>query len=356
MAKFYNLDKAGFGGNHSTWWYWKSLVSAGATVTASGSGTGGSYSAAGDVYDPAGGNPYNSTAGVASGKLGSGVGTEPWMAAPRGWNLLTLQDGSQLCISRTSGAGDGNDGYWNFEFFPNGDAILVGCNANTAPTTATSGKVRVLHGGTMNGVGVLLFSAGTIGTRSHAMANGTASPAGGYTSAIIEICPPNTLAGYFALDALLQAKSDLFQPGPPSPAPGKVPYVLVGYGGATGLDTTVIGTSSATGAAPAPYPFVLMDFNGGSESWDRVTYTYHVQSGGTLHIPNSGGAPAAGQPDVPIVVCQRLHGGILGISDLFEWQATSRSYPDRDAALTGFYVGQVFAKILDGVTVPSAVP
>jgi len=236
-------------------------------------------------------------------------------------------------------------------YAPNGD-ILQGASATTvAPSTATT-MIRTLYG-TINGAGMSNLSVGTIATRSFAMADGTASPAGGYTSCVIEIEPTNSLGGVFFIDALIQAKSDLFQP-----APGKIPYVFFANSDLDSLSTDItdgISPVPIVGIAKGQYPTALVDFGGGGESWDKVSYLSY-RDASSISIPNGGGAPAAGQPDVPILVNQRLHGGLLGVSSLFEWQSSPQVYPDRDAGLTGFYIGEVFAKILDGVTVPTAVP
>jgi hypothetical protein len=346
MATAYNLDKAGFGGNHSMWWLIRALLTSGCTCFASGSGTAGRYRA-GNVFDLAAGqNPWNYSAATGTAKLNSGDTTEPWCSSALAWIGLTLLDGSQLIIQRGSTGFDAGDAYWSMGWAPNGDWILAGAAKNVCPSTTTSGKLRWLRGAA-NGAGINAMSAGTVATRTFAFAKDVASSAGRYTWGVVEIKPSNLLSGVFCCDALTQAKSDMFR------GAGKVACVFLAE--IAGLTTAELSAGNAVGAAGGSNPQALIDFGGGTESWDTVPYLYQYEAGGKA-IPNSGGAPAAGQPDVPIVVVGRLHGGLLGISDLFLWQSTARVYPDYDTAITGFYIGDVFVKMLDGATVPSAVP
>lgn len=357
MAKHRYTDKLGWGGNFSTWYYWHALVDAGAVVVASGSGTGGTYSAVGDVFDPAV-NPFHFSDAAGLAKLLSGAGTEPWCSAARAWVLLTLQDGAQLIIQHSSTASDAGDASWNIGYAPNGDWILAGCNTNTCPSTTTSGKFRWLRG-SANGAGSAAFSAGTIVTRSHAMADDTPSAAGFFSSIVVEIEPANALGGLLALDALNQAKSDLFQGG------SKVAQVFWTTALGTGLTSTgYMSPAPAAGAAAGDYPQALVDFGGGSESWDTVAYApvYFYASGGYLVLyPGNAGSPAAGQPDMPPVCGSHVHGGMFGVSDLFAWEATNRNYPDQDTNQYGCYLGDVFLVELTGDSVAggaavSAVP
>lgn len=355
MAKHRHTDKAGFGGNHSTWWLIQALIDAGCTVAASGSGTGGTYSAAGDVFDPAA-NPYNYGSAAGLAKLASGAGTEPWCSAVRAWILLTLLDGSQLIIQRGTTTNDSGDAHWNIGWAPNGDWTIAGCNTNTCPSATASGKLRWLRGAA-NGAGSTAFSAGTISTRSHAMADDTASAAGQYSWIVVEIEPANQLGGVLACDAFNQAKSDLMQ------GAGKVPLVFWTTANAVamaGSYSSYMSMQPAIAAAAGDFPQALVDFGGGSESWDTVTYHDVGDAVGVMY-PANAGAPAAGQPDEPIQIGSRLHGGFFGFSDLFAWVATARSYPDQDTSQYGIYMTNVFVMELVGDAVAggaavSAVP
>ena len=334
-------NKSGMGGNITNWWLHRTIISAGGVVAASGSGTGGSYSAVGDVFDPAGGNPYNYTNGAASGKLGSGAGTEPWVGAPLAWILIDYMDGSQLLIQRDSGVGDSSDDEWTYALFPDGDADLTPCNANTAPSAAVGGNLRVLKG-TINGVGDSLYAHGTKANLTHVAVDDAPSAAGAYGICLVEFITPNTLNGVFIRDDLQQVKSTLITAQPQS-------WLI--RRGSTSLASTVLFSKSVTDL----YSNAWVDFGGGTELWDAAPYYRPEDNLGVALYPSNAGSSAIGQSDHPIDVGNATHGGFFGLSRWFKWQAVTRNYPDTNVALTDWYINDVAVSMGDGVTVPGVI-
>ena len=336
-----NINKAGLGGNHVMWWLKKTLTDAGHSVTASGSGTSGTYSAVGDVFDPAGGNPYQTSLGIASGKLGSGAGTEPFCAAAKAWFLITMLNGHQWLFQRDSGAADTDDDEWTIAFDPGGGFNLAGCAAAIAPSLP-AGTAPKLFCGTINGAGVALFAAGGTADMIHVMADDAPNSDGEYSVALVEFIAPNTLKGVFIIDAVNQRKSDLWA--------ACAQIMVVGTGSA------VLVLNLANPTATYNYPMALVDYGGGSQAWRGATYFKLDNGTGGVLYPAGAGVPSAGQPDMPIIVGFPAHGGMGGVSDLMLWQAATRVYPDTNVALTGWYIGDVLLMIGDGATAPTAIP
>lgn len=336
-------NQAGLGGNHFVWWLYKTWVTAGCTVHSSGSGTGGTYSGAGggDVFDPAGGNPMQYSVGAASGKLGSGAGTEPWVGAPRAWLVISYLDGTQWLFQRDIGALDTDDDEWIIAWAPGG-FNLAGCNANTAPAVAAAGTLR-LFCGTINGAGQSMYATGGTANMIHIAVDDVASPDGRYGCMAMEFVNPNTLKGVFFIDDLRQAKSDLFLP---------MAQVMGCGGGAVNCFTA---DYLARPNAAVNYPRAVVDYGGGGESFDPAAYLRLVDFLGNVIYPNAGGTPAAGQPDFPMIAEYHLHGNVFGMSRWFKWQAQTQTYPDTNVALTEWYVGHVAVAIGDGVTIPAGI-
>ena len=318
------------------------MKQAGWTVTASGSGTGGSYSAVGDVFDPAGGNPYQYTLGVASGKLGSGVGTEPWIAAPSAWIVLRSPGGAsdgEVLFQRDTGAADSSDDEWICAWAPNGDFNLAGCAANIAPNATVSGSLQVIRG-TINGVGSSICQVGGLANVITVAADDTASSAGSYGVFMLEVVSPQTTKSAFFIDDGSQVKSDLITPHPKA----------IFFGPAL----TEMGLYTEAGTSD--YPGTFVDLGGGGESWRGAPYCAYRSSGGSL-IPGSGGSPVAGQPDAPILVGNRTHGGVFFVSRWLQWAATAQAHPNQDTGLTGVFIDDVFIQDLgDGLTTFTGAP
>jgi hypothetical protein len=334
MTLHFNLNKSGLGGNHTMWWLWQTLVDAGHTVRASGSGTGGTYSALGDVFDPVN-NPYDYTSGVASGQLGTGAGNEPWCAAPLCWILITMLDGTEWLFQRDSGSAITDDDEWTIAFSPAGLFNLAGCAANIAPTAAD----QHVFFGNINGAGFSLFQTGGLVNLTHVVADDIPNSDGFYGFRMIEMISPNALNGFFIVDKGAQRKSDLM---------AAMPIVFHIGKSATGLDDSDISSAGTC-------PLALVDYGGGTELWDDAIYHVIYGSTGNLY-PDSAGAPALGQPDHPITVGNRGHGGMFFLSECMKWQATARSYPDTNVALTDWFVGDVALTMGDGVSTPTAIP
>lgn len=369
MANHRYTDQLGRGGNFSTWWFIRALIDAyeaihgaNSCVVASGSGTGGRDLITGvdpgpnfNVFDPTN-NPYYYTDPAGTAKLNTGDGTEPWCSAPRAWIVLKLLGAGQIVLQHSSTGSDAGDASWNWGYAP-GSWSLAGCNANTCPVDATvPGQYRWLRG-SANGAGSAVLSAGSIVTRTSAMARDVASSAGAYSAIVEEIEPANAHGGIMAIDALTSAKCDIFRN-----VHSKVFWATNQT--TTFNSMTYMSPASAVGAGAGDYPQALLDFGGGTVSWDTVSYCPVLENASGAYLtlyPGQAGAPAAGQNDVAPQVSSRLHGGWIGFSDLFRWAATLRPYPDQDNNQYGFYHTNVFFHEITGDSVAggaavSAVP
>jgi hypothetical protein len=253
--------------------------------------------------------------------------------------MLDMPDGSQLII-QGEGWGGNWDEYWNIIYAPNGDFILAGCAANICPSATTSGKIINLLG-TPNGNGVSVCSGSATANLTQCVMEDAPDADGCYPFIVMEFIAPNDLKFALMIDTFTQRKSDLM-------AAHARTYLAVTDSGIGVLTRTRLDGSSWS---PATY----IDFGGAGEAWAWARYPAISMDGGYLY-PGSAGYPAAGAPDHPIDIGNRTHGGEFGLSALLKWQATSRNYPDTNAAKTEWYVEDVVIAMGDGVTDPLAIP
>jgi len=348
MALVTRLNVSGTGGNHTTWWAIRTLLDAGWTAVQSGSGTGGTYSAVGNVFDlGVGQNPFIYSLGVASGKLASGAGTEPWCAAVRAWIVLRAPapDGAELLIQRGTGANDAGDANWNIIEAPGG-FNFAGCNANTAPAAAATPGQWYRYGDTNpDSAGAACFSSGAVNNLFSVSAENAASvpghvgAVGRYGFCLVNFTAGNALNRMWCRDPIVPTYMDLAAPLP-------VRYYL--------------GTTShhADGAAPTLNWRRIHDFGGGGMAVVSAANCRVSTSAGTLIYPDNAGVPAAGQPDMPGII-GTLTGaaGFVGFSSMTVTAARIRAYPDNSVNRLWWYLGSdgIAVRIGDGITLPGSI-
>jgi hypothetical protein len=327
-----DLNRGGLGGNFTTWYLWQQFLAAGYSIDASGSGTGGVYSAVGDVFDPVG-NPVIGAAVV----IGVGIGSESW-GAQRCWALFTALDGSQLVIQRGNTAGNAGDDEWCYSYSPDGVFNLGAANANTAPVAADQRDLW----GTLNAVWPSIHQVGNVANMIHVAVDDALSVQGFSGFLCVELVNPNALKAVVMVDDLTQVPSGgLFS------AHAKAFHVATGVGQ---LLANIIGN-------PASAPYALVDKGGGTESWDRVPYNVVIDSvGGSQLYPGGGLAPSSGEVPAPIFVGDPTHGGFGGLSRWLSWPAMIRVYNDRSNAEDRWYIEDAqLIGLPDGATIPSTI-
>ena len=270
------LNRAGLGGNYTTWYLWNEMIAAGYTVDGSGSGVGG-VTAMADVFQHA----TNPMIGGAVAAIGVGVGAEDW-GNGQCWIALTAPDGTQIVIQRDVGIGNNFDDEWCYYYSPGGVLNFGAATATVAPIAADG---RDLFG-TINAAWPQIHGVGNVANMIQIAVDDSLSPAGFSGLFCKEFITPNILRSAVMIDDLRDVPSgSLFAPH------AKCFLVDTGAGA---LSTAVI--SSNINA-----PVALVDYGGGGESWDVVPYCSIVDSVGTLY-PGGGGVPTSGEVPFPIPV------------------------------------------------------
>lgn len=325
------LNQGGLGGNYTTWYLWNLMVTAGYTVLGSGSGTGGVWSVNNDVFQ----HSTNPMIGANVAAIGVGIGSEDW-GNGLCWIALKAPDGSHIVIQRDAAFGNSFDDEWCYYYSPGGLLNFGAAAPAVAPTAADGHDLW----GTINVAHPQIHGTGNVANLIHLAIDDSLSVAGFSGLCCLEFVTINALRSVVMVDDLASVPSGgLF-------APHAKAFQL--KTGATGLD---YGTLFGVGSAPE----MLVDYGGGSQSWDNVPYTICSDSGGWLY-PGSGGAPSSGEVPIPIIVGGRTHGGFAGLSRWLRWQAVTRPYNDRSTAEDLWYVGDVEVQDLpDGVTIPGTI-
>jgi hypothetical protein len=327
-----NLNQGGLGGNYTTWYLWNEMLNAGHVVVSSGSGVGGAYSAAADVYDHA----INPVIGANVTQIGVAIGSEHW-GNQRCWVLLEAPDGTQIVIQRGNTVGNAGDDEWAYSYSPGGIFSMAAANNQTAPVAPDQRDLV----GTLNAVWPSYHQVGNVANLIHIAVDDALSPEGFSGFICVEFVTVNKLYSMCMVDDLRSVPSGgLF-------APHAKTFHFVGNGAAIVTQGVMSSTVNA--------PIALVDYGGGTESWDVVPYHLITDSAGTLY-PGAAGAPTSGEVPVPMFVGGRTHGGFGGLSRWLEWQAVTRPYNDRSTAEDRWYIDDVEVKVLpDGVTIPNTI-
>jgi len=324
------LNRAGLGGNYTTWYLWNTMIAAGYTVDGSGSGVGG-VTALADVFQHA----TNPMIGGAVAAIGVGVGNEDW-GNGQCWIALTKPDGTQIVIQRDVGIGNNFDDEWCYYYSPGGVLNFGAATATVAPIAADG---RDLFG-TINAAWPQIHGIGNVANLIQIAADVALSPAGFSGSICLEFLTVNALRSVVMVDDLRNVPSGgLYAPH------AKSFHVTTGVGE---LGSNIIGNVASC-------PFTLVDYGGGGEAWDRTPYHLIQDAGGTLY-PGAGGVPTSGEVPFPLPVGLRTHGGFGGLSRWLRWQSFTRPYNDRSTAEDLWYVEDVEVQDLpDGVTIPAGI-
>lgn len=333
MTIYRRLNQAGEGGNFTTWWLIKTMLDAGWTVLASGSGTGGLYDSS-NVFDLAQ-TPKN---GNSLDPNGVGIGSEPW-GYRNCWVLFEDPSGNrQYVFQRNNSAGWGYDSTWYFSYSPSGvfgvgQTAGVDWDEDTAPTASDI---------------VSLYNAGSqiwwndTPTLTHVAADDTPSPNGEYGVLCLEIRPTNVLSGYFVIDDLRNA-------------PSTHPHALTNY---CAPQTNRLDDGYYHAQASSPYsPGTISDFGG-----DGQSYFYNAPHclwyGGSFQcLPANGGVGVDGKERAaPIVAGFVGREGYIGTSRWFRDPSVSRGYPNTGNSLQYLFVNDLLiVDLWDGVTTPATV-
>jgi hypothetical protein len=327
MTVHRTLNIRGLGGNYTTWHLWNEMLNAGATVVASGSGTGGVYDTA-DVFDHAI-NPVQNTL-ITS--IGVGSGDENW-GGPRCWILIEFADGSQLVIQRDNAAGDSHDDEWAYAYSPGGNFALGAADATVAATAADQENLW----GTINATWTAIHTAGGTSNLIHVAADDALSPAGFNGVCMLELNASEVIKSCFIIDDLREVPTG-------------------------GLFAAHAKTFRVASTNPLVYTVIqsagfkaMIDYGGGSEVF--TTCDYYPYRNATLYLyPLEAGAPSGGEVPMPILVGNTVIGGFLGVSRWLQWPALDRDYNGRSTDELMWYVDDVLVQDLpDGTTIPATV-
>jgi len=333
MTIYRRLNQAGQGGHYTTWWLIKTLLDAGWTVPASGSGTGGLYDTS-NVFDPAQSPQYY----TALTPNGVGIGSEPW-----GWQAcwICMEDpggNRQFVLQRSGSAGIVSDGTWSLWFSPSGrfgEGQTPGTDwdENTAIDAPDRATIRS---------GFAAFTNNASGTLSHVAVDDTPSPEGEYGFFCVELKTPNAIAGGIMFDdvrsapvgslfplTMYMANNEFCSAGP-----------LHAYSG-----NDAPGTVVAFGTTAERYL-------GGCAYCDYWGYS-------SLALPNNGGTGVDGKERaLPIVAISPNEGpkGYLGVSRWLRTPSVTRGYPNTANSQIYLYInGVLVVDLWDGVTTPGTV-
>jgi len=325
------LNTAGFGGNHTTWWLIKTMLDAGWTVPASGSGTSGLYDSS-NVFDlaqlPKDGNNLDPN--------GVGIGSEPW-GHRNCWVLIEDPDGNrQYTIQRGPSSGAGYDSTYYFYYSPGGlfgagQTPGVDWDEITVPTASDAAVLMSTN----------ILSNGFTTTLTHVAADDTPSPTGEYGVICLEFKATNYLAWGFLVDDLRNA------------SPGH-PHALVNY--CTSNQSLTLSSYHATGGQNSPGG--VSDYGG-----DFPTYYYNAPhcywygSNDTICLPNNGGIGVDGKERAaPIFAGFIGLEGYIGSSRWIRDPSVSRGYPNTGTGLQYLFVNDLLiVDLWDGVTAPGTV-
>jgi len=191
-------NRTGLGGNYTTWYLWQEFLAAGYTIDASGSGTGGVYSATGSVFNAA----INPVIGANVTQIGIGVGQEHW-GNVLCWALFTAPDGSQYLMQRGNTAGNAGDDEWAYSYSPDGVFSLAGAAAATVPTAADERDLWGSPGASWPSI----HGVGNVANLTHIAVDDALSVEGFSGFLCVELVNPNTIKSVLMVDDLAQVPS-----------------------------------------------------------------------------------------------------------------------------------------------------
>jgi len=337
MALHRNLNQPGYSYNHLTWYIQTELLAAGWIVAASGSGTGGLYSAAGDVFDRGGKNPVQ---GSDVTDIGVGIGQEHW-GNTLCWAIMEYPTAAtkkrQLLMYRDGLFGTASDRNWRFYYSHNGDFTRNPTNVPSANVFPTCANGYLIRDATMFNVDASII---------HVVANDV--PINGeYGFWGLRVVSANAFGGMIFFDPL-HSNEGALAPHPLAVAGSEGNLSLAGIIATRG--TTV----NAKWVADAGLP---------SEEWNTMVYPtlYGRQSGPSVYPGSAGVSPWDGKSRPMIIPCHGLplgpKGGYVGVSTWFSWKAVGlRDYPDQADGEDYLYMGDLLLYGWDNTVIPTAVP
>lgn len=321
-----NLNKAGWGGNYTIFWLVKAMLSAGWTVRNSGSGTGGTYEASGNVFDMS--TCYN---GGSVPAVGGASGSEPFGSEGM-WLVLVDPDGNRdILFRRHKGAGNSYDDCWVVAY--SRSAGFTGGSPDVDdPGTATDEQVVSVTG--TIAIPNPTHAAGNVATIVHACADDVAGEAGVYGFFACEMKNPNATQTVLVCDDLRQV------------ATGD-PEGCVFVHGRRATQTHLLSSSSVK---------CWVDVGGAGEAWLTGAYKGFSGLGGWYHSVGFNSRYDGYERAIRLLACDDSVGGYLGRSRWFAHPGVPRGYPNTANAETYLYLDDmVVSDLLDGGTTPNAI-
>lgn len=322
------LNNAGWGSNYAIWYLIQAMKDAGWTVECSGSGTGGIYSATGDVFDPSD-NPKKNTAAV---NIGVGAGDEHF-GNEGCWIVLADPDGNrQICFRRSKNVGDIYDAYWWVGLSES--AGFVGGSPDVDDPPDASDERTISESGT-KAAPPSLCVPGTAATMSFVAADDTPSPSGEYGFICIDFIATNAVGMSIGFDDIRDTA-----------AGDTAPWVV--WHNNNGFSASAMNGSSSD-------MFAIFDKGGAGETYEDVSYAPNYPSAyyctkGRTSVYDSKERP------LPYPIIGLNVGGFIGFSRWFRQAAVSRDYPNTGDGETLLYVDDVIiVDLLDGATTPLSI-
>lgn len=330
MTIYRRLNVNGQGGNHTTWWLIKTMLDAGWTVPASGSGSSGLYDSS-NVFDLAQ-TPKN---GDILDPNGVGIGSEPW-GHPSCWILMEDPAGDrQYTFQRSASSGWANDGAWTFIYSPSG---LFGVGETPGIDWDEVIAATASDGTTLTPAGDLFHNNLTL---THVAADDVPSPAGEYGVICLEFYATNNLHGMFLVDDLRNA------------SPGH-PHAVVNWclNVANGLTL-----EKYHGTSGADSPGGVNNFGGNLQSYYDNAPHCRWYGGGVECLPSNGGTGGDGKERAAPVFAGFIgREGYIGTSRWIRDPSVSRGYPNTGTSLQYLFVNDLLiVDLWDGVTSPGTI-
>lgn len=329
MTLFRRQNQLCLGGNHTTWWFIKTMLDAGWTIPFSGSGSGG-------LYDSS--NVFDTTQDPKQYSLLSannvGIGSEPW-GYPYCWAVIQDPGGNrQYILMRDNSASDNADNQWYFGYSPGGrfgEGQVAGTDWDQDTPAAAPDQINVF--GTPTGWTQLFEPGGTFSV-AHIVADDTPSPEGEYGVFLVNIISLNNPYSAIILDDVRNA-----------PVGHTHPLTVL----ARWLDNGIFVTGNE-------YFYTIRDFGGPSEAWVTTRYAF-ARYAATTYMPTRSGINRDGKErGTKAIVGFSNSLGYMGISRWFIWKGTTSGYPTTANSGKDVFLDSVVIKdLLDGTEPPMAV-
>ncbi len=322
------------GGTGFMYWVVKTLLTAGCTVRSSGSGTGGTYEASGNVFDMDE-SPMVDTNGHPG--VGNASGTEVW-GFPAMWIVIQLHSGEELCINRSALALNTlQDAKWHVDY-SRGDGFTAGAANASTPPDATD-EESISSTGSKAAPGSIHVTSNRPSIVHIAYDDVAGNAAGKRGLLAVEVyndkVTPNLLKSWLMIDDLREI------------ATGDTEGCTLKHSSLVWTANNVLG---------AAFTDCWVDFGGAGEvfgipryyGWESVIKELHWVGGTSSYDSNDR--------SIQLIVARPTLGGYMGLSRWIAQPTVARGYPNTCENNTILFMGDFAIRdLLDGTVVPEGI-